>query len=476
MVPSLFYFNQRLRLRTTVGRHSTGGLRISPKIEVLLVESDPDEAAAFREILDAVPSGSFSMHRAGSLQEALKKISEMDFNVIVSDLALPDSSADDIVAEICRRAVRTPLVVLTAIDDEDIELKALKAGAQDYLVKGRIDPGTLVRSVRHSIERKHLDWQLRKTRMRLRVLHDAASKLESCSKLKEAYMLAVESAGSLLPGTVSRILGRKNGAFTVVAASPLLTGRVENGSSPDFGLADMTFTEKRTFQFSSSGDIPVTDPENGDFASGVSIPVGSSAVFQCLSREPHTFTGDDTSMLEMLAGHLLETMDRITLERKLRVLAIHDPLTGVLNRNFFPIALNREKRRAERYRSSIGFLMVDIDDFKEINDRFGHITGDRVLRAVAEFLSVSVRESDYLIRYGGDEFIMILVETGRSAAVVRERILKNDSLLAEKTVELTGRPVTISVGHSHWDPESGVSIRESLSEADRRMYRHKQSK
>lgn len=472
----MFYFNERLRLTTTVGRHSTGGMRISSTIDILLVESDPDEAAAFREILDAVPAGSFSMYRAGSLQEALKRISEMDFHVIVSDLDLPDSSADDTVPEICRRAVKTPLVVLTAIDDEDIELKALKAGAQDYLVKSRIDPGMLMRSIRHSIERKHLDWQLRKTRRRLRILHDTASKLEGCSKLKDAYRLAVESAGSLLPGTESRILSRKNGSFTVVAASPQLVHQAENGSAPDFGLAGMTFIEKRTLQFSSSENNPVTDPEDPDFASGVSIPVGSSAVFQCLSREPHAFTGDDTSMLEMLAGHLLETVDRITLERKLRTLAIHDPLTGVLNRNFFPIALNREKRRAERYRSSIGFLMVDIDDFKEINDRFGHITGDRVLRAVAEFLSVSVRESDYLIRYGGDEFIMILVETGSSAAVVRERILKNDSLLAEKTVKLTGQPVTISVGHSHWDPESGVSIRESLSEADRMMYRHKQSK
>lgn len=472
----MFYFNEHLRLGTTVGRHSNGGLSISSTIDILLVESDPGDAAAFREILDAVPSGSFSMDRVGSLQEALQKLSEMDFHVIVSELDLPDSPGNDTVPEICRRAVRTPLVVLTAINDEDMELKALKAGAQDYLVKGRIDPGTLMRSIRHSIERKHLDWQLRKTRRRLRILHDAASKLEGCSKLNNACRLAVESAGSLLPGTVSRILSRKDGSFTVVAASPQLNHQAGNGSALDFGLAGMTFIEKRTFQFSSREDMPVTDPKDGEFASGVSIPMGSSAVFQSLSREPHAFSGDDTSMLEMLAGHLLETMDRITLESKLRTLAIHDPLTGVLNRNFFPIALNREKRRAERYKSNIGFLMVDIDDFKEINDRFGHMTGDRVLRAVADFLSVSVRESDYLIRYGGDEFIMILVETGRSAAVVRDRILNNDSLLAERTVKLTGRPVTISVGHSHWDPESGVSIRESLSEADRRMYRHKQSK
>ncbi|MCK4672085.1 MAG: GGDEF domain-containing protein, partial [Candidatus Aegiribacteria sp.] len=145
------------------------------------------------------------------------------------------------------------------------------------------------------------------------------------------------------------------------------------------------------------------------------------------------------------------------------------------NRNFFQIAISREKLRAERYNSRIGFLIVDIDDFKKINDLYGHQTGDRILKEVAIFLGNSIRETDFLIRYGGDEFLLILIETGLTALVVRERILE-DSQLAEVTSNIIGTPVTLSIGNAHWDPNTGISIRETLVEADKQMYIHKRSK
>ncbi len=403
------------------------------------------------------------------------RIKEHEFDVIVADLDLPDSSGIETALQICRSVVKVPLIVLTEIDDEKIELGALKAGAQDYLVKGRLQPDSIWKAIRHSIERKQMDWQLRKARRRLRILHDTASKLEICTMKKNAFQLAIDSVKKLLPDTMCLIFSEKKGIITVIAASPELSDRIGNETSLNVGLAGMAFSEKRTFQFKSHDDIPLIDAENETFKSGISIPIGSGAVFQCVSNEPDAFTNDDTNMLEMLAGHLTGTVDRISLERKLRNLAIHDPLTGAFNRNFFQIALNREKLRAQRYNSSIGFLMIDIDNFKEINDLHGHMNGDKILREVAAYLAESIRETDYLIRYGGDEFLMILIETGQTAALVRERIIEG-SKLAEKTIRLIGSPVTLSIGHSHWDSESGVSIRESLAEADSKMYEHKRSK
>lgn len=444
-------------------------------MRILLIESNPDDARAFRETLERVSRDSFQIDRAGNLARALEMIADADYEVVVTDLDLPDSRGNDTVLEIGRHAVKVPIVVITEIDDEQIETNALKAGAQDYLVKGSLEPDSLMRTIRHSIERKHLDWELRQARRRLRILHDAASKLETCTMKKKAYQLAIDFAQMLLPESMCQIFSEKDGILTVVATSPELSSRVGNRTRLDFGLAGMTFAENRTFQFRSSDDMPVMNTPSERYMSGISIPIGSHAVFQCLSNESDAFSGDDTNMLEMLGGHLAETLDRITLERKLRNLAIHDPLTGAFNRNFFQIALNREKLRAERYDSSIGFLMVDIDSFKEINDLYGHIAGDKILREVADYLSASVRETDYLIRYGGDEFIMILIETGQTAAIVRDRIL-NGSKLAERSIKLIGRPVTLSIGHSHWDPKTGMSIREAMAEADRRMYEHKNSK
>ncbi len=409
------------------------------------------------------------------LASALDMIKKQDFDVIVADLDLPDSSGIETALQICRNALKVPLVILTEIDDEKFELDALKAGAQDFLVKGMLQPDSIWRAIRHSIERKQMDWQLRLTRRRLRILHDTASKLVVCTMKKTAFQLAIDSAKILLPDIMCQILTEKDGILTVIAASPELIDRIGSETNLDFGLAGMTFAEKCTFQFKSHDDIPQVNPENEPFRSGISIPIGSSAVFLCISHEPDVFSNDDTNMLEMLAGYLTGTVDRISLERKLRNLAIHDPLTGVFNRNFFQIALNREKLRAERYKSSIGFLMVDIDNFKEINDLYGHLNGDKILREVAAYLAESIRESDYLIRYGGDEFLLILIETGQTAVIVRDRII-NGSKLAEKTIRLIGSPVTLSIGQSHWNSESGMSIRETLTEADRRMYEHKKSK
>jgi diguanylate cyclase (GGDEF)-like protein len=368
-----------------------------------------------------------------------------------------------------------PLIVLTEIDDEKTELNALKAGAQDFLVKGKLHPDILMRAIRNSIERKQLDWQLRLARRRLRILHNAASKLEVCSMKMKAFQLAIDSAKLLLPDSMCQIFSEENGVLSIVATSPELSDRIGNETNLDFGLAGMTFAEKRTFQFKSHNDMQMMNQETESFRSGISISIGSEAVMQCVSNEPDAFTNDDTNMLEMLAGHLSGTVDRISLEKKLRNLAVHDPLTGVFNRNFFQIALDREKLRAERYKSSIGFLMVDIDNFKEINDRYGHLTGDKILREVASYLSDSIRETDYLIRYGGDEFLMILIETGQTASIVRDRII-NGSKLAEKTTHLIGSPVTLSIGQSHWNSETVISIRETLAEADRKMYEHKRSK
>ncbi|MCD4847646.1 MAG: diguanylate cyclase [Candidatus Aegiribacteria sp.] len=445
-------------------------------MNLLLIEDNLEDARFIRKTLKNITSNQFHIERAESLDAALKRISNEPFDVIISALDLPDSSCDEITFEICRNATNTPLIVLTVLDDQKLELNCIKAGAQEFLVKNKLDPENLSRAIRHSIERKHLDWQLRLARRRLRILHDTASKLVTCTMKMKAFKITIKAAELLLSTALYQIFQEQDGVLITVATSSELSERIGSETDLDFGLTGMTFAEGRTFQFESHDDkIPGSDTEYDVFRSGITIPIASEAVFQILSREPNAFTNDDTDMLEMLAGHLTGTIERITLERKLRNLAIHDSLTGVFNRNFFQIAISREKLRAERYNSRIGFLIVDIDNFKQINDLYGHQTGDRILKEVAAFLGNCIRETDFLIRYGGDEFLLILIETGQTALIVRERILEN-SQLAEITTNIIGTPVTLSIGNAHWDPNTGISIRETLVEADKQMYLHKRSK
>jgi len=159
-------------------------------------------------------------------------------------------------------------------------------------------------------------------------------------------------------------------------------------------------------------------------------------------------------------------------QEELVYMARHDPLTGLYNRHTLRSILDSEVGRARRYRHPIGVLMIDVNHFKETNDRFGHAAGDAVLKIVAEVLVKTVRESDIVVRYGGDEFLVLLIETDGETEIVRERIRleMSDRMHDESLLDL---PTSLAIGVAHWMPETGQSIEHVLSEADRAMYREK---
>jgi diguanylate cyclase (GGDEF)-like protein len=153
-------------------------------------------------------------------------------------------------------------------------------------------------------------------------------------------------------------------------------------------------------------------------------------------------------------------------------MARRDPLTGVLNRYALEELLEREAGRSGRYAHSVGFLMIDVNRFKEINDRFGHAMGDKVLQAVAEVIQHNVRDADILVRYGGDEFLVILPETNGETDVVKGRILE-EVARRNKANPLLEFPVTLAIGSAHWSPGSGQTMEQVLADTDRLMYEDK---
>lgn len=156
----------------------------------------------------------------------------------------------------------------------------------------------------------------------------------------------------------------------------------------------------------------------------------------------------------------------------MREQALRDPLTGVYNRRHFNQVIEQEIPRSKRYNHPIGFLMVDIDNFKEINDRHGHQVGDEVLQEVAKLLQSHLRGSDVVVRYGGDEFLLLLVETDGETAMVERRILEEVARRNE-TNPVFDFSVTLSIGSAHWTPEDARPMEEVLAEADSRMYEEK---
>lgn len=191
-----------------------------------------------------------------------------------------------------------------------------------------------------------------------------------------------------------------------------------------------------------------------------------------------TFTGTITVMLFTGSSiHQLREKAKnqtIALQEALEAnkrLAITDELTGLYNRRYFMEKLTQQKALSERNDSDFVLCFCDLDNFKSINDRFGHHTGDIVLQKFAEILKASIREIDYAARFGGEEFVCLLVNTDIENAVkVTERIRE---ILASYNFNdiAPGLQATVSIGVSNFKQFN--TIQETLMNADDRMYQAK---
>lgn len=176
------------------------------------------------------------------------------------------------------------------------------------------------------------------------------------------------------------------------------------------------------------------------------------------------------STLASLAEMAAMAIAGLNLRQKLESQSIRDGMTGLFNRTFMEIALEREISRAGRQGKQIAVMMLDIDHFKQFNDSFGHDAGDVVLREVAETLRVGVRSEDIVCRYGGEEFVVIMPEISPHAAVERAELLRR--MIGDLMLRYRGQPlrqVTISVGVSIF-PENSEIPEELLRIADQAMY------
>jgi diguanylate cyclase (GGDEF)-like protein len=147
-----------------------------------------------------------------------------------------------------------------------------------------------------------------------------------------------------------------------------------------------------------------------------------------------------------------------------------DDLSGLFNHRYLEVALDREMKRVERYASHLAVLFLDLDFFKRVNDSYGHLVGSRVLREMAVLLKKSTREVDVVIRYGGDEYTILLVETSAEiAGIVAERIrsqVESNVFLASEGYAIR---LTCSIGYSCC-PEDSMTKQELLDMADQAMY------
>jgi diguanylate cyclase (GGDEF)-like protein len=180
----------------------------------------------------------------------------------------------------------------------------------------------------------------------------------------------------------------------------------------------------------------------------------------------------DEDKFHILSQQFLLGIRRAVLYQKVQELAIMDNLAGVLSRRYCMERFNEDIERSIKFKYSLSFLIVDIDHFKDYNDRYGHLVGDTILKEVAKTIKESIRQIDLLGRYGGDEFCVILIETDKEGAGFAAERMRQAVEGKQIRVYDEDLKITISIGISTL-PGDGRDAAALIEEADEALYRAK---
>ena len=176
-----------------------------------------------------------------------------------------------------------------------------------------------------------------------------------------------------------------------------------------------------------------------------------------------------------ILGIYINITERKRLEEELKKLARFDNLTDSCNRGYGLTLLERQIKLARRRKSPVLLAYTDVDNFKDINDTFGHEEGDMVLKEVVKLLKSTLREIDIICRMGGDEFLLIFPDSSiKEASLIKERLNKNLTKLNQTLKKLY--KIELSIGLSCYDPDNPQSVDELIKIADKKMYEDKKSR
>ena len=412
---------------------------------LLLVEDNPGDARLLREMLREPGSLNTEVTHVQSMSEAEICLSHLATDIILLDLGLPDAEGMGAVRRTHAAAPRTPLVVLTGFDDDQLADQALKEGAEDFLVKGQIEPRGLVRALRYAIERNVMQEALFVEKERAEVTLNSIGDAVISSDLSgtitflnlQAEMMTGWSRGEAVGRRMADVFRSVDGMSREAARNPMTSAREHNQT---------VHLPANCLLIGSDGEIPI-EGSIAPIYDREGHPTGAVIVFRDVSQA--------RAMAEQMA-HSVE----------------HDFLTGLPNRMLLNDRISQAIATAPRHQSQVAVLFLDLDGFKHINDSLGHGIGDKLLQSIAARLVTCVRESDTVSRQGGDEFVVLLseVEHWEDAAIVARRMLK--AVAEAHLIDRHDLHVTTSIGVSVF-PDDGGDAETLIKNADTAMYQAK---
>jgi diguanylate cyclase (GGDEF)-like protein len=308
----------------------------------------------------------------------------------------------------------------------------------------------------------------------LRILLDLTRRLTDELTLEEALQSVTDAAVELLHADHAsvRLLDESGEELLCGARSGSGRSSIPVSFRPGQGIAGWAVAHGEMINAADAAKDPRFEPfgEQGfDVGSIMAVPLWSGGrvvgVLSVSSPAGSAFGPDDEILARLLANCAVPAFERARLER----LAVTDPHTKAFNRRYLLPKLQEEMSRAERQGAPLSMLLMDLDHFKRVNDDHGHAAGDRVLREFADRVRVETRRQDALVRWGGEEFVLVMPDTDRDRALlVAERIrvaMSARPFTTQAGVELAQ---TVSIGQATWDGKETAD--EIERRADAAMY------
>jgi diguanylate cyclase (GGDEF)-like protein len=418
-------------------------------ISVLYVEDEKDVREFTSKLLGSLVKKVYSAQNGLDGLEQFKEHKE-SIDLIVSDINMPKMDGLEMCSLIKEINKNIPIVITSAHNDPSFLKAAINIGVSTYAMKP-IDLYQLVDSMIKAIEPIYLKNKLEELNISLETrVEEEIQKIKSILDAQDNIVILANKE------RMKKVNKRFLEFFQVSSLEefPNQTSKILDLFINDYGFINKELLEGKTCWFNHVKSMPEVDRV---------VKIKNS------EGDDRIFTINIDNYENQDDFFVISLTDITGLKEKSNLLeyqASHDSLTGLFNRNKFKEIFGKEVRRGIRYQNKLSLLLFDLDSFKVVNDTHGHPVGDEVLKEIAQIVLENVREHDTVVRWGGEEFLILLPETNAPGAVVVATKIKE--AIARNTVSSKNLSITASFGVSLMKDEDTEEV--FISRVDDALY------